>query len=707
MRSTSMKKHYISRLVIILLFCFATNVLATGVLYVRPRWSDQQYDKMWIKSVDIDVTIRDQVAETHVDQIFYNEMDVSVEAIYIFPLPPNAMISELVYWFNGKRFVADIRERQEAIRAYNEKLRQWLDPAMLEYLGDNQFRLSIVPIEARTEVRTEITYVELIPYDFGVSRYQYFLNMCDLSPKPLQQVQLDLDARSQNMYKTFYSPTHANSPATRLTRVAGDHYTLAFGDENFFPDEDLVIEYETVRDGVEFSLMTYTPTAADSFGHDSFYALWITPPDNISAEERMPLDMVFTADVSSSMDGERIAQLRESLTYFLEQLREKDYFNIVTFGTHVVSFRADLVAASDSNLQAARAFVSDIYALGMTNISAALNAALRHMYRPEASNNIIFLTDGYPTVGITQTDSIIAHTKQDNTNEVRLFTFGIGENISRSMLTALAIENHGYATFIASDDSIALLVENQFKRISKPVLKDLDIDFGGLDIRDGYPKRHGDLFWGTQVNEHGLYTGTGVYPVTLSGRYMNEVKQFAKDFTFSDSHGDGFRFVARLWARAKIDHLLELIMLYGENEELVNQIIELSLRFQILTKYTAFYSDPEESPDDWWSPSAVEGPKTAPEHFALYQNYPNPFNPETQIGYTLPSGDSSYLVLIRIYDTLGRLVKILENGYQAPGNYTVTWDGRNDLGMVMPSGVYFYTIQAGPFQATKKMLMIK
>jgi Ca-activated chloride channel family protein len=694
-------------IMIALLLCFCTNLLATGVLYVRPRWSNQEYNKMWIKSVDIDVTIRDQVAETHVDQIFYNEMDVSVEAIYIFPLPPNAMISELVYWFNGKRFVADIRERQEAIRAYNEKLSRWLDPAMLEYLGDNLFRLSIVPINPKTEVRTEITYVELIPYDFGVSRYRFFLNMLELSPKPLQAVQLTLDAQSQNTYKTFYSPTHANSPATQLTRVAGDHYKLEYGDENYYPDTDLIVEFETVRDGVEFSLMSYTPTAADSFGSESFYALWITPPDNITTEERMPLDVVFTADVSSSMDGERIAQLRETLTDFLGQLSDKDAFNIVIFGTHVSSFRSDLVAASEANLQAAQDFVSDIYALGMTNIGAAMETALNHSYRSEASNNCIFLTDGYPTVGITQTDSIIAYVQRKNTHAVRLFTFGIGDNISHALLTTLAKENHGYATFITSDDSIALLVENQFKRIAKPVLKDLAINFGGLDTRDRYPKGHGDLFWGTQVKEHGLYSGGGVYPVTLSGWYGKELKQYAKNITFSDKPADGYRFVARLWARAKIDHLLELIMLYGESDELVNQVIELSLRFQILTKYTAFYSDPEDPPDDWWSPTHVEEHVENPDRFVLYQNYPNPFNPVTRIKYTLPAGATAYQVVIKIYDTLGRLVKVLENGAKAPGTYIVVWDGSDTRGELVPSGVYFYTIQAGPYQATRKMLMIK
>ena len=704
-----MKSFYPFVLLLIVIISLTGDLLATGVLYVRPRWSNQEYDKMWIKSVDIDVAIRDQVAETHVDQIFYNEMDVSVEAIYIFPLPPNAMISELVYWFNGERYVADIREREDAVRAYNERLRRWLDPALLEYLGDNLFRLSIAPINPKTEVHTEITYVELIPYDFGVSRYTYFLNMLDLSPKPLEKVQLNLDAQSQNTYKSFHSPTHANSPATLLTRVAGDHYTLAYGDEDFLPDKDLIIEFETLRDGVEFSLLNYTPTEADSFGTESFYALWVTPPDEMSSEERMALDVVFTADVSSSMEGDRIVQLQEALRNFLEQLEEKDSFNIITFGTHVTSFHPDLVAASQSNVQAAQKFVDDIYALGMTNMGAALDTSLRQNYRPEASNTVIFLTDGYPTIGLTDTDSIVARVNRMNVEDVRIFTFGIGANVSRPLLSELAKTNHGYATFIASDDSISLLIKNQFMRISKPVLKDLKIDFGGLDTRDSYPKIQGDLFWGSQVQEYGLYKGKGGYTVVLSGNYKNDVKNYSKNFSFSNTEGTGQRFVARLWARAKISHLLELVALYGESDELINQIIELSLRFQILTKYTAFYSDPDDpgDPPDDFVPNIVPESTVHPDKFVLYQNYPNPFNPVTEIRYTLPAGAPVYRVVIKIYDALGRLVKVLENGSKTPGTFSVVWDGTNMQGLSAPSGVYFYTIQAGSFQATKKMLMVK
>ena len=98
-----------------------------------------------------------------------------------------------------------------------------------------------------------------------------------------------------------------------------------------------------------------------------------------------------------------------------------------------------------------------------------------------------------------------------------------------------------------------------------------------------------------------------------------------------------------------------------------------------------------------------------PGEFALYQNYPNAFNPETWIPYQLPDDMD---VSIRIYSVSGQLVKNLELGHKTAGFYTskdkaAYWDGRNEAGEKVSSGVYFYTIQAGDFTATRKMVVAK
>lgn len=673
---------------LIILLIISDAISATGVLYVRPRGSSQTYQKMWIKKIDVDVEIRGQVAVTHVDQTFYNELNQSVESIYIFPLPANAMVTELYYWLDGVRYKAEIRERQDAQNAYNQQLQQWLDPAMLEYLGDNMFRLSIVPIPAQSEVRTEITYAEILPYDFGITKYEYKLNTLGLSSKALETVSLRLNSKSQNPYKYFTSPSHNSDAATSLTKVSTNEYELFYGDENFYPDKNLQIEFETLRERVQFNLLTYSPTEEDGFGDDNFYATWVTPPDSIVNEKIIPKDIVFTADVSSSMDGERLSQLKQSLRTFINLLNENDRFNIITFGTHIVKYKDSLVSVNSDNIGDALKFVDNLYALGMTNISGALEESLSQNFGDESSNNLIFLTDGLPTLGVTNANEIIEKVNEANLSNIRLFSFGIGDNLNRRLLTEISMENSGYAKFIEQDEDIAFTIGQHFKRISKPILSDIEIDYGGLDAWDIYPKNSVDLFWGSRYVKMGLYKSTGEFRVQIKGNYLNQEQSFNQNLFFPDS--GGFRAVAILWARAKIDHLLELIEIYGETDELVQQVTDLSLRFQILTEYTAFYIDPTKIEND---------EIVSPKEYKLWQNYPNPFNPSTTIKFTLPK--VTY-VTVKVYDILGREIAILVDGLKNAGTFEVNFDGAG-----LASGIYFCMIKAGDFSQTMKMVLNK
>ena len=93
-----------------------------------------------------------------------------------------------------------------------------------------------------------------------------------------------------------------------------------------------------------------------------------------------------------------------------------------------------------------------------------------------------------------------------------------------------------------------------------------------------------------------------------------------------------------------------------------------------------------------------------PGSFALHQNYPNPFNPITQIRYDLPIDE---FISINIYDVIGRRIKSLINTKQGAGFRSITWNATNDLGQPVSAGMYIYTIQAGEFRQTKKMVLLK
>lgn len=97
--------------------------------------------------------------------------------------------------------------------------------------------------------------------------------------------------------------------------------------------------------------------------------------------------------------------------------------------------------------------------------------------------------------------------------------------------------------------------------------------------------------------------------------------------------------------------------------------------------------------------TGVEAPSDVPEHVVLAANYPNPFNPQTAIRYGLPEPASVRLV---VFDAMGRRVHVLVEEYQAAGWHEVVFDGGN-----LPSGVYFYRLEAGAFKTSRRMLLIR
>ena len=101
---------------------------------------------------------------------------------------------------------------------------------------------------------------------------------------------------------------------------------------------------------------------------------------------------------------------------------------------------------------------------------------------------------------------------------------------------------------------------------------------------------------------------------------------------------------------------------------------------------------------------SVDDQKPAPAEFKLEQNYPNPFNPNTMISYQLAMSSE---VKLSIYNTTGQLVRTLVDEFQTAGKKSVVWDGLNDNGERMSSGLYLYQIKAGKFAQCKKMLLVQ
>jgi len=96
-----------------------------------------------------------------------------------------------------------------------------------------------------------------------------------------------------------------------------------------------------------------------------------------------------------------------------------------------------------------------------------------------------------------------------------------------------------------------------------------------------------------------------------------------------------------------------------------------------------------------------------PDKFELFQNYPNPFNSQTTIKFSVPNISVNTKVVLKVYNIEGKLIRTLLNETRAPGSYSVAWDGCNETGDIVATGMYLYEIRIGEFKAVKKMLVMK
>jgi Ca-activated chloride channel family protein len=546
-------------------------------LLPRPRTDCASY--LSVKSHNVTVTIDNQVARTHVDEIFVNPSDFQLEGTYIFPLPDDATIGDFAMWVDGKKLEGKVLDRTQARQIYEDIVRRRRDPALLEYIGRNAFQAHIFPIPPHSEKRVEIDYSQVLTVENGLVKYVYPLNTEKFSPDPLANVAVSVSIKSNQALKAIYSPSHPVS----VTR--SDDYNAAIGYEasNVKPDRDFVLYYSISSSEVGATLLTYKPDQ----NTDGFFLLLVTPQVKINQEKLVARDVTLVLDTSGSMEGEKIDQARRALKYVLEKLNPEDRFNVITFSTGVVAYASSPQPASVRG--DAERFVDQIGAGGSTDIDRALLEALSDA-DPQRPTIVIFLTDGLPTVGEMDTQTILDNVHRAAGSNIRLFSFGVGDDVNTLLLDSLGEQHRGVSAYVRPGEKIDETVSDFYSKISTPVLSDLSIDWGGMQVSDVYPYPLPDLFAGSQLVIAGRYRGSGPATVTLKGNVNGQTQVFSfEDLSFKGSGGD--QFIAPLWATRKIGYLLAQIRLHGENKEATNEIVSLAVRYGIVTPYTSFLID--------------------------------------------------------------------------------------------------------------------
>jgi len=541
-----------------------------------------------VKDHRVKIEVDGQQSRTEVRQTFRNLTREELEVHYLFPVPQGAMIGSFTLIVDGRPMEGRMLPADEARRIYEDIVRRKKDPALLTYAGRGLVKTSVFPIPAGGSREVVVRYSELLPRDGNLIRLVYPLDTERFSALPIEVVDIRVDIRSPSPIKAVYSPSHA----VRLERPSESRAIASFTEEGTIPDEDLVLYYSVGEGDLGASLLTYFPPGADA-GH---FLLLLSPNACPDRADLIGKNIVLILDHSGSMRGEKIQQAKDALRYVLRSLGPKDRLNLVAFSSAPRALYPEVKPVTKAVLAEAEAFVNGLRAGGGTDIHGALLLGMSSIPRdPTRQNTVLFMTDGLPTIGEQNLEAIAKSVVRENRNgkDARLFTIGVGYDVNAPFLDRLVEENGGLADNVPPGRSVEITVTSMYEKISHTVLTDLVLRFTGVEVFDLHPRRMPDLFAGSQLVVAGRYKRGGSAAVILGGQTAKGKMAYRFPARFETaSDPDERPFVARVWASRKVHFLIEQMRILGRREkELVDEIVRLSVRYGIVTEYTAFLAD--------------------------------------------------------------------------------------------------------------------
>jgi Ca-activated chloride channel family protein len=242
-----------------------SNAFGSGMLIPK----DESLPALAVKSQRVDIRVKDGVAATKVEQVFKNSVDRDLEAVFVFPLPPGAAISDFAMWIGGKRVSGELVEKQKAREVYEGIVRRMRDPGLLEYMSGNLLRVSVFPVPRNGEQKIELEYSQQLDFDSGLYKFTYPLKTGEQASRTIEDFTVSVRISSAVAIKTIYSPTHK----VGITRKGDNEAILGFEEDKSLLDRDFEFFYGVSKQAFGLNLLTH---AED--GKDGFFMVMLAPP---------------------------------------------------------------------------------------------------------------------------------------------------------------------------------------------------------------------------------------------------------------------------------------------------------------------------------------------------------------------------------------------------------------------------------------------
>jgi Ca-activated chloride channel family protein len=520
-----------------------------------------------------------------------------VEAVYVFPLPSDAAVTGFVMEVAGRRLEAEVKEREEAFRIYDDAITSGHGAALVEQERANVFTANVGNLLAGEDVAIEITYVMKVAGDEGALRLfvptlvapRYIpgapagARTAHGAAEPTDRVP-DADrisprigavdyALSVDLTVAFDADATVSSPSHAIAATHANgawHVTLSGAPL----DRDLVVLIEpAARKELE------RVVAHREGDREGFVALtWVPELSRLIPAGGGRGTFSFVIDRSGSMGGQSIEEARRALRLCLRQLREGDRFEVIAFDDQVEVFRPEPVPYTERTLAEADAWIARVDARGGTELLAPMVHAARN------GGVVVLLTDGQ----VGNEDEILRAVlaAAGEKAQARIFTFGIGTNVSDVLLGELAKRTGGAMELIHPGERIdekvvATFAKAHAARVSRPVL-----ETSGIELDDLAPTRIPDLVDGEPWSVLARYPKGGRVEVKLRGTLGGQ--PFVHVLVADLPDRADAPLVPTLWARERLRDLEAQEVTGRRAETMRDRIVKLAIEHKLASRHTSF-----------------------------------------------------------------------------------------------------------------------
>jgi Ca-activated chloride channel family protein len=554
----------------------------SGSLYAVDRFASPGTPALplSISSQSVDIAIESGLAETRVDQRFFNPSDREVEGWYWFTVPDGATLVGFALETNGELVEGEIVEKKKAVATYERAVVSNDNPALLEWIDEQTVRARIYPVPAMGERRIVVRYQQLLSESHGKLRYSYPLagpggrNAPSIDEFSLA-VELRGDISEKFTVSTLDEATVSNDDALITMRRTG-----------FTPRADFELELTRKPSDDEDDKAPSLRLAQYEGGADQarFVMLRWLPDLDFSKYAAPRADVVVVVDTSAFGDDAEHRSRVAVAEALLRSLSSEDHFALMAADlTAEVLYPAEgLSAATPEAITEALEILSNHRPGGATDLGAIFDRALARVHAAEQPA-IVYVGDGLATSGERGADALAERLRRAlSGSRARLFCVGVGPSVDDRLLGRLASIGGGTSSRVESSDQAVVRALELSGALKTPTITDLELELGEV-LDDRFDNATGKLARGQELvilarTHHELPAS-----VTIRGRLGGEM--FEQEVPLVRSKGALDFVVPKLWAFARIERLL------GDGREpeaARGQVLALGLEYGLMTPFTSF-----------------------------------------------------------------------------------------------------------------------